>query len=106
MSVYDNFTTLNDENLDAACSQDYQLAWQLEAAEMVATLNDAIAGGAICSGGSDKFDVTSSTTTFFAQGAQVRLVAEFKGKFCLQSKWSGLSLLTSTFSYFSYILLD
>lgn len=71
LSVYDNFTTLNDEDVDTPCSQAYQLAWQEEVTQMAATLNDEIAAGNLCTDGADKFDVISSTATFFSQGIQV-----------------------------------
>lgn len=71
LSIYDNFTTLNEEELDAFCSQEYRSAWQVKAAGMVTTLNAEIASGNICSGGDEKFEMISSSTTFFSQETEV-----------------------------------
>lgn len=74
LNIFDNFTTVNDEDLDAKCSQDYQLTWQLKAVAMVTTLNDEIAVGNLCPGGDDKFTVISSTTNLFTYGNKVCIV--------------------------------
>lgn len=71
LTIYDNFTTLNEEDLDTSCSQDYTLAWLMKAAGMVTTLNDGIAEGRFCQGEDGKLTVVTSTVTFLPQGKRV-----------------------------------
>lgn len=67
LSIYDNFTIINDEELDASCSQDYSLAWQLKATGMIATLNGMLATGQLCLDTDGHFSVLTSSAAFFSE---------------------------------------
>ena len=71
LSIYDNFTTADGDDIDNSCSQDYTMDWQAKVIGMVTTLNDLIDNGEMCVDESGKFFVDTSTTTFVSQGNQV-----------------------------------
>jgi hypothetical protein len=71
LSIYDNFTTADGDDIDNSCSQDYTMDWQAKVIGMVTTLNDLIDNGEMCVDESGKFFVDTSTTTFVFQDNQV-----------------------------------
>lgn len=72
LSVYDDFTNSNGEELDSSCSEDYSLAWQLKATGMIATLNGMLATGQLCLETDGHLSVLTSSATFFSEQSQVR----------------------------------
>lgn len=71
LSVYDNFTIPNDDELDDSCNLDYTFAWHSKTVSIVTTLNNEIADRTLCFGGSDKFNVVASASSFLSLGSQV-----------------------------------
>lgn len=88
LTIYDNFTTLNDEDLDVPCSYDYQLAWQQKVIGMVATLNSEMSTGNICSG--DKLIVITASTSFSPMGNKVCPFTFSYSSTHLQGRYQGL----------------
>ncbi len=74
LSIYDNFTTADGEDLDALCSDAYTMDWQSKVASMVTTLNEMLASGELCPSEKGKITVILSSTTFVSQGTEVNII--------------------------------
>ncbi len=75
LSIYDNFTTANDQDLETHCNDAYTLDWRAQVDSMVVTLNEQLASGELCPSESGKINVVLSTTMFISQGNQVNVVS-------------------------------
>ncbi len=74
LSIFDNFTTADGQDLDGQCTQGYTLDWQMEVVAMVTTMNNQLSSGELCPGEDVMLNVMSSTTTFVSQGNEVGLL--------------------------------
>ena len=73
LSIYDNFTTVGGEDVDAPCSQGYLIEWQTQVFGMVTTLNNKLASGELCVDDDDLLTVTASSASFTSQENKVAL---------------------------------
>jgi hypothetical protein len=73
LSIYDNFTTADDQDLETNCNDAYTLDWRAQVDSMVVTLNEQLASGELCPNESGQINVVLSTTMFISQGNQVNV---------------------------------
>ena len=71
LSLYDNFTTVGGEHVDAQCSQEYRSDWQMQVVGMVMTLNNKLASGELCADDGELLTVMASSASFTSQEDKV-----------------------------------